>query len=254
MVSHSHDLEAPEQAEAERLGAELAELLAALAEAELELATVKAQLSQFEDEYLRRVASRMARLDSLVARSEASGEAGRGEATRADPKARREDGADQDVHGGANEVPKRSDSSKFEPTEDSQALYRRLARRLHPDLASDDKEREARTVLMAEVNEAYSRGDIRALRRIEAASMFDAGDVRGSDVGAVLVRRLREIASVKRRLSELHQEYEVLERSPLFALWTEVNDAAARGRDLLQELCDELDREIASEQAGAGGA
>ncbi|MGQ9555648.1 MAG: exonuclease domain-containing protein [Anaerolineae bacterium] len=46
------------------------------------------------------------------------------------------------------------------------ALYREVAKLVHPDLATDQVERERRTRVMAEANAAYERGDVETLRRI----------------------------------------------------------------------------------------
>jgi DnaJ-class molecular chaperone len=55
---------------------------------------------------------------------------------------------------------------RFKPSDDLKRLYREIAKRIHPDLATDDAERAKRNQLMAEVNRAYADGDEARLRAI----------------------------------------------------------------------------------------
>jgi hypothetical protein len=56
-----------------------------------------------------------------------------------------------------------SKAADFKPSADLKTLFREVAKRIHPDFAKDDAERQRRTRFMADANEAYSRGDAEAL-------------------------------------------------------------------------------------------
>ena len=47
----------------------------------------------------------------------------------------------------------------FKPSQNLKQLYRDVAKLIHPDLATDEKERLRRQELMAQVNQAYENGD-----------------------------------------------------------------------------------------------
>jgi len=47
----------------------------------------------------------------------------------------------------------------FTPSENLKKLYREVAKRVHPDLATEESERQRRHELMAEANRAYAEGD-----------------------------------------------------------------------------------------------
>ena len=50
-------------------------------------------------------------------------------------------------------------------------LYRRLARRYHPDLARNDADRAQSNDQMKEINQAYTAGDLRTLMRLAGMSL-----------------------------------------------------------------------------------
>ncbi|MFD4030532.1 J domain-containing protein [Streptomyces sp. NPDC058637] len=64
---------------------------------------------------------------------------------------------------------------RVRPSEEARKLYRELARKAHPDLAPDEKERTRRDEFIARVNAAYGRGDVATLK--ELAGEWEAGPV-----------------------------------------------------------------------------
>jgi hypothetical protein len=124
------------------------------------------------------------------------------------------------------------------------SFYRELAKRFHPDLTADEAEREARGVRMAEINEAYARGDLEALRRM-------AGQ---SDVRPKLPPTLAELLAERDRLDalviRLRQDIAELNRDPLMLLKIDAALARHDKRDLLAEMATDLHIQLV-EQRGA---
>lgn len=127
-------------------------------------------------------------------------------------------------------------------------LHRRLARRLHPDLATDDAERERLSALMARVNDAYTRRDRSALELI--AERLFAGEV---DAEISLEER---IAHARRRAEALEGIAAVLgrERDRLLAsatrkLFEEAARRARAGGDFLADMRREVGAEAAEARA-----
>ncbi len=58
---------------------------------------------------------------------------------------------------------------EFDPPPGLKALFRELAKRIHPDLAGDEAEQKHLTLLMIRANQAYSRGDAETLQGHEEA-------------------------------------------------------------------------------------
>lgn len=93
-------------------------------------------------------------------RREAGGRKGHRESGRAAAKARTQaQESDPAVHGEAARV------QPFLPSAELRTLYREVAKRIHPDLATDEADRLKREQLMAEANAAYQKGDAQSLRR-----------------------------------------------------------------------------------------
>jgi DnaJ-class molecular chaperone len=126
------------------------------------------------------------------------------------------------------------------------SLYREVAKRIHPDLSSDPEDRMKRQQLMAEANEAYQMGDFARLKRILEEYESSPEAVPGEGVGAELVRVIRKITQVRRRLSEIEQEIQKLTASDLAKLKVKTEESARRGRDLLMEMAEQVDRQIAA--------
>lgn len=122
-------------------------------------------------------------------------------------------------------------------------LYRALARRYHPDLAATPAEREYRTRLMVMINEAYEGRDLDALQLLAEQPGGVNPDM---PVAALRLRKLQQTSDeLARRLDNLKAEQQRLIHSDLMRLKTEARLARHKGRDLLRDLADELEREYA---------
>lgn len=205
---------------------ELEILQVQLAEQELFLANLKAELAAFEAKYLRQVGVLYAELDDwnaklaeLTAQEKGTKEA-RSAATQARAQATESHAT---AHSGAAEA------KEFFPSPDLKSLYREVAKRVHPDLATDDVDGIQRERLMAEANHAYQIGDAEGLRRI--LREYEPGAVRGTGVAADLVRVLRQLKQVRDRLAQIEREILSLTHSDIATLKAKVEGAGRQGRD-----------------------
>jgi len=230
----------------ERLGA----VRAALSEREADIAQMRSQLKVFEVRYLQRVGVLYAELDELAARiterevAVYDSEAARRRAQQARERA-------QETHeaafGGEQEP------EEFDPSPSLKTLFREVAKRIHPDFASDEAEQKHFTLLMMRANQAYSRGDAETLQRllddhleVNAAS----ADAPGSDEsdGVALRRLVRQIEHAERDIAALDGERQTLLGSEIGQLYTDAEAAAREDRDLLAELAAGLRERIADAQ------
>lgn len=134
----------------------------------------------------------------------------------------------------------------FKPSEDIKRLYREIAKRIHPDLATEDRERAKRNQLMAEVNRAYAEGDEARLTAILNEWETSPDAVTGDGVGAELVRTIRKIHQVESRLATIEIEIARLNDSELSVLHARVEAERMNGRDLLAEMAAQLSAQILS--------
>jgi hypothetical protein len=123
-------------------------------------------------------------------------------------------------------------------------LFRDVAKMVHPDLAPDDMTRDRRHTLMVEANRAYALGDEERLRWILDAWASSPEAVPGSDPDAVRQRLRRRIAQLEGELTAAAEELTSLSDSPLWKLKVMVDDASARGKDLVGEMVRRLKRDI----------
>jgi len=223
----------PEEEELAAKREELARLEAQLADQELLLASLKAELAAFKGLYLRRVGVLYAELDEWNAhlaelRAEQTGTA-EAKAAAAEARTQAEE-AYSAAHGEAANV------QPFTPSPDLKKLYREAAKRVHPDTATDERDRARRERLMKEVNAAYVAGDEDALRRILAGLDASPDAVHGSGVGADLVRVLRQLKQVRDRIAAIERELVALRGSEIALLQQDVEHARHENRDLLAEI------------------
>lgn len=71
-------------------------------------------------------------------------------------------------------------------TQSVREVFRKLASALHPDRENDAHQREAKTALMQEVNQAYAKNDLLALLELQLrVEQVDAGHMAGADAQRV---------------------------------------------------------------------
>ena len=244
----------PEERELSQKWEELSSLQVLLAQRELDLTTLQAELHAFERCYFRVVGVRYAELDKveaqiadLLSRSSLQNQDMRMWAAEA------RDRANESAHESKMVQETAGHEEKFKPSDDLKKLYRDVAKSIHPDLATDDDDRTRRQRFMAEANQAYEEGNEIRLREIlrEWESSPDA--IKGDGVAAELIRVIRKIAQVQERLRTIEATIDDLESSDLYRLKNEVESAEAEERDLLAEMASRLDRQIADTRKRLAG-
>jgi len=153
------------------------------------------------------------------------------------------------VEEGAGEAAAPPDDAQSEPvpryTSDAvRRLFRDVAKAIHPDLARDESTRDRRHTLMAEANRAYRLGDEDRLRWVLQAWERSPEAVQETDPDATRLRLTRRIEQVEDELTLCAQEMAALKESALWQLKAMVDEAAARGKDLVADTVRRLKRDI----------
>ena len=221
---------------------QLAGVRAKLADCESELAQLRAQLKAFEDRYFRQVGVLYAELDDIEARiAEREVDLYDSDSARhrADEARQRAQETHDAAFGEAHEI------EEFDPPPSLKALFRDVAKRIHPDFARDDGEQKHFTLLMARANQAYRRGDTETLQRLLDDHREINASIAGEDAAAELLRIARQIQHAERDIAALDAERHTLLSSEIAQLHLDAEAAAREHRDLLTELATSLREQIA---------
>lgn len=255
-TADSSSLTVHEDARIPSLRARLAGLEAQVVERELELAELNAELAEFDRLCAVSLAARYAERDLLQA---AILEAAAAKRPHYEPAQREAEAAREraEASAKANEDQQKAGEKapRPKPTAGLKSMFRECVKRYHPDRADDDADRERRTELMIKVNLAYENGDEAALQALlSGLGGYDSPE--SSLSGEALVLHLqRVIERSEERLASLAEAIRELRESEPFAFMTAHEQAVSEGRNLIDELASELDRQIEQlrEQAAALG-
>jgi hypothetical protein len=251
--------------ETARLRAEIEVLGQELAEMELELATAQGELAGFTGRYHQLIAGRMIELDRIRAdlaklrmQQDPDNPALGTEAERAEARAqqsRRENDAFRAQESGHNGTD--GHTTAFTPGNALKKRFRQLAQKIHPDRASSEDDRAWRTQLMSEANRAYRNGNIAALD--EVLSLWIEGQhgrrstpaepVTPASTSRDVAVLTGEVARIRQRIAEIATTLDRLYGSRLYELFAAARVATRQGRDLLQEMADQIDGQIAQAQS-----
>src|SRR5215510_7071771 len=127
----------PEELELQRKLAELASLEVELIQRELDLATLRAELADFESRYIQTVGVLYAELDEIEAQIAEVQARRRPSDSEAQERTYRARAHAQE----SSETAKDISVPKPKPTENLKRLFREVAKRIHPDLATNDADR-----------------------------------------------------------------------------------------------------------------
>lgn len=229
----------PEEIELEQKRAELVALRARHAGACAALQRLRDEISRFERGYENNLGRRIAELERIEA-----------EISRVDGYSSWENqrfesnSSSGDDAFGADGSDQRASLSESE-SDDIKALYREVAKTIHPDLAGSAPGNANRHELMLKANRAYAEDDHRTLREILRdwrRSPDQAAEE--EDVGAELVSVIRQIARERQDIRAVNAKMEDLKGSYVWRFKLRVEANLAMGIDLLAEMVAEVDQDI----------
>jgi archaellum component FlaC len=234
----------PEKKELSKRKKDLKALEKELADKELLLSTIKGELHLFADRYKRIVGGKCAELDDIKAKvlelahqlNPDSSEV-KSQADFARRQARRSlfDMADEKVN---PDISPDIDAS-FSPSDEIKKLFRETARKIHPDLSNDKKDREKRHILMTQLNEAYEKMDIGKIQNILDKWEDELKPDEDIPLGVQLARILRQIAQVNKRIVEIDDETFELSNSEMYQVQQNMSSDES-----LSEMAEEIDSQI----------
>ena len=129
-----------------------------------------------------------------------------------------------------------------------QNLYRKLAKRFHPDKAEHPEEQNRREQLMPLINRAYHEQDVEILKRLSIGETDFAVDYEHTTVEK-RERLQLELRSLNRATAELRSEMNRVKAGRSYRLKEQVETAEKNGDDLLTTLAADLKRKVQSSRA-----
>jgi hypothetical protein len=195
-----------------------------LAELEVEHATLRAELTAFEADYLRIVGVVAVQVQELEARILALIAARSG----ADGDRAAADAAEQRFRETTTALRAIPVPAGPPPTDDLKTLFRDAAKRMHPDLMREEAGQIHAEAFMKRLNSAYKKGDGEAIRNLVRQWETSPYAVPVNDEGASRALQVA-VAEAQRRLDEARE-------SELARLMEQALSATFAGRDLLGEL------------------
>lgn len=233
----------PEEQELARLETDQATLEERVTYSELELETLKIELSQFQYRYYQGPGRLYAELDDWEARI-AMVEAGM-HPNDVDAQFRAQ-AAEEQARRSAEEAGmiEKSPPPPPEITPETKQAFRKAAKLMHPDRATTDAERERRNVMMAKVNRAYESGDLQSIEKLIVEFGQDPEAIQGDDLGARMIKAIRRIAQLRSRAEEIDKQLLETRSHELYELMVTVQQAEALGSDPIGDLVQEILRQI----------
>lgn len=236
-------MKSPEEIELAKKRQELADLLEEQSRCERKLAGIKSEIRAFERAYEQVLGARISELEQLE--WQISGLLG----SDSDEEHHKYYHAAHDSAGhplGATSLlDDDPDTTPIMEEKSLKALYREVAKTIHPDLAPDDSERYRRQELMVMANRAYQEGDRTGLQRLLREWQLGPETAKGLDIGAELIRLIRQLAHVRQTIHELQDLTADLISSDIYRFKQRVDDALTDGIDLLAEMAATVDLDLA---------
>ncbi len=132
----------------------------------------------------------------------------------------------------------------FKASAEIKDLYKKIAKKIHPDLATSESDAFQRHEFMTRVNQAYKAGNERELINIleewEAWQRSKREDNGQTDLFMIE----QKIARIRKRLDIIRSEQMALEKQDLYRLMLRADSERASGKDILQDMANMLDQKI----------
>lgn len=119
---------------------------------------------------------------------------------------------------------------------------------MHPDRATTKKEAARRTALMAQVNIAYEKGDLKTIEKLMLEFGHDPEAIEGEDVASRIVKAIRRVAQLRCRMGEIQQELETQRQSEMYQLKITTEKAEALGGNPLGDLAKQLLEQLSEQK------
>lgn len=240
MSPFHNKLKTPEEIELDRKRSELAAVQAQLSDIERVLNHFKSEIRLFEQVYEDILGTRIAELEELE--WQLNGLLGAEELFTV--TGTREQDAVFSLHHHRTDLLD-DDFTPDMPQKSLKSLYREVAKAIHPDLATDEEQRQRRQELMTMANHAYAKGQRSVLEEILCDWEQNPDETASMDVAMELVRVIRQIARVQQNIHAINRQIEELKSTDIYCFKLRVDEALSDGIDMMVEMAAAVELNIA---------
>ena len=235
-------LKTPEEIELDHKRSELVFVQSQLADRERVFAVFKTEIRMFEQVYEEILGTRIADLEELE--WQLNGLLGAQEVNTFTGVSERDE-AFAFPHHRTDLLDEDAELAQDVPQKSLKNLYREVAKAIHPDLASDEEQRQRRQELMAVANHAYEVGDRSVLEDILSDWELGPEPLSDLDVAMELVRVIRQIARVQQNIHDVNRRIQELKTTDIYCFKQRVDEALSDGIDLMSEMAATVELNIA---------
>jgi hypothetical protein len=232
--------------ELEKLRAKVAHRREYLELLEMELFNTRESLQEFTQAYNEHLGGYESELSRLEALLEASFE--EEEKARAKLKGGKKGGwrFSGGHHTQSDEENDRKSEAEKDPAFEKKIreLFRKLAKRFHPDLASEMEDKSEREKIMAKINQAYTARDMKSLESF-AKQMKEGQSERTLGPEAAILRHKVELRQLESMIFEVEHTIREIDLSRAMQLRSELHFEKESGRDLFADVESGLKERIA---------
>ncbi len=140
-------------------------------------------------------------------------------------------------------APGRSAGEGLDEQAELKKLYHRLAKIYHPDTATDTGENDFLTARMSEINDAFGRKDLQALKRVLRRCEAEMGTGGQSSLSRLDNLKIDDVV-LDKIICHYRERIEELKKGPTCRMMRDVREKAKNGTDFFEELISGLKSKI----------
>lgn len=226
-------------------------LRSVLSQLELEFANLQMELRAFELRYLQHVGYLLAELDEIEAKiSELLFKLAPNDPQYKQKAKEDRQKAEQTFREAKFAEEQPPEKTQYQASDDLKSLYREVAKKVHPDLAENEADRAIRSEWMKQANQAFAEQDLGKLKEILMDAALSGIGERSADDEKLKIERLNQkIEALKVKIEKLRGEIQRMLASDIHQLMQNVISAELFGRNLLDEIANDLLAQIAQRKA-----
>lgn len=208
---------------------------------ELEISTMKRLQSEMESLYLREISPLESQLKALREQLKTGKHPGKGEKDSPKNESKKEEEPEKRQEQAKKKSIKKNDTPFDEKK--ARVIFRSLAKKFHPDTIRDEELKTQYEATMARINTAYQHRDMETLEKMMQENLPQEERHYATKEEEISLLR-SELNVLKKKVKRLEQRLVEIDQLPIMRFRIQMNLAKKEGRNLIEELKQQLRFEI----------